>query len=542
MAIDSKLPTPLPPYRPLSNVTPFTYRDGATYLELLENLRTFINKVIENENAQNDHIDEVLEAQNQTISELLSQLVGYTIEVTDYYYTASMMDGGTFTAYTNEGVDREIQILSEDVDVRIESLKQYVDESVETLEVLVEGKVATLKQYVDDEVVSLTTFVNEQVDTIRAEVASKSDTAHAMMTHKSITVRNTEIPYTVIRVANNGDTIANHIQMRLAVPGDIYEGRMSLRDFAARDEADIVINTFGFTVDAGVSGLVIRDGEVLRPWRRADDGTMATMQDGTLRVFEEGVDSVDDILAAGVIDTFGGFGPLIVRNGVVRDIQSNPNVSDTWRKTVSARTIHGIAANGDYIGIVVSGHSSSGTGLTGNELGNLARREGCVDAVADDGGGSTQLYATGKYVRCSSDRGGQRPRRAAVEIKNVAVNEQGTKWVDMEPYLRSGFVAESPLYMKMEDDQYYLKGVIDAENAGLVHQETKQFLDLPMFFPPPAYGVDVLTMGRVPWEQARLRLSATRAFSINSFSDAMIRQIRLDPFSGVSTNDHTIHP
>src|SRR5699024_7417112 len=145
---------------------------------------------------------------------------------------------------------------------------------------------------------------------------------------------------------------------------------------------------------------------------------MAIMRDGTLRVYEEGVNSVQEMLDDGVRDTFGGFGPIIVRNGVVRNIQNNPVVSDTFRVTTSARTIHGIASNGDYIGIVVSGHSSSGTGLTGNEMGNLARREGCVDAVVDDGGGSSQLYANGKYIRCSSDRGGQRPRRAVVEFKN----------------------------------------------------------------------------------------------------------------------------
>jgi hypothetical protein len=33
----------IPPFRPLSNITPFTYRDGSTYLEVLEELRTYLN-------------------------------------------------------------------------------------------------------------------------------------------------------------------------------------------------------------------------------------------------------------------------------------------------------------------------------------------------------------------------------------------------------------------------------------------------------------------------------------------------------------------
>lgn len=541
MTVDNRLPTPIPPYRPLSNVTPFTYRDGVTYLETLERLRRFINKVIENEQAQNDHIDETLEAQNQTISELLSQLVGYTIEVTEYRYTASMMDGGTFTAYTDAGVDREIQILAENVDVKIESLTQYVNESVETLEVHVENEVARLTQYVDDEVAGLTTFINQKVQEIRAEVATKSETLYSTVNHKFTTVRSTQIPYSVIRVASGGGTVANHMHLSLSSPGNLYDGRTKLRDFAQRDNYDMVINTFGFSEVDGLSGLVIKDGEVLRGWRRQDDGTMAIMRDGTLRVYEEGVDSVQKMLDDGVRDTFGGFGPLIVKNGVVRNIMNNPVVSDSFRVITSARTIHGIASNGDYIGIVVSGHSSSGTGLTGNEMGNLARREGCVDAVVDDGGGSSQLYANGKYMRCSSDRGGQRPRRAVVGFKNVSIGEHGTKWQNLRPYLQVGW-HDAPLYIMMEDDKYYIKGAVNLENVNLERYVTRQFLDLPMNIPPPNHALDIHSYGMHPSEEARVRLSATRAFSVNYTSENKPRQVRLDGFSGMCTNDDTIVP
>src|SRR5699024_2695449 len=167
MTIDERLPTPIPPYTPLSNVTPFTYRDGRTYLETLERLRCAINDVIENEDHQNCAINEAIQAQNRTISELLSDLIGYTIDVNDYTYTASMQDGSTFTAYTIAGVDREIQVLSDNVDIRIQDLSDYVDNEVTTVHEFVNGEVAQLHTYVDNQVSQLTDYVDTQTTQTR---------------------------------------------------------------------------------------------------------------------------------------------------------------------------------------------------------------------------------------------------------------------------------------------------------------------------------------------------------------------------------------
>lgn len=40
------IPPYVPVYGPVPNITPFTYRDGATYLQILEGLRTYINRTI----------------------------------------------------------------------------------------------------------------------------------------------------------------------------------------------------------------------------------------------------------------------------------------------------------------------------------------------------------------------------------------------------------------------------------------------------------------------------------------------------------------
>lgn len=90
---------------PMNNVTPFTYRDGYTFLQKLEMLWEAIQEVQENESLQSDAINDFVAAVNVTIGELLSQLVGYTIVVDNNKFTASMMDGSTFSAYTDEGVE-----------------------------------------------------------------------------------------------------------------------------------------------------------------------------------------------------------------------------------------------------------------------------------------------------------------------------------------------------------------------------------------------------------------------------------------------------
>ena len=46
MAIVGGLNGYIPSFEPMSNVTPFTYRDGATYLEVLEGIRTYVNDTL----------------------------------------------------------------------------------------------------------------------------------------------------------------------------------------------------------------------------------------------------------------------------------------------------------------------------------------------------------------------------------------------------------------------------------------------------------------------------------------------------------------
>lgn len=130
----------------ISSVTPFTYRDGATYLEILAGLQEYIKEMVERsleydsdfisfrdalnvllksweEKMDGEHADltsqyegfrdaltqiyDDFRSDNEDFkSDTLSQLIGYTITQGELFYQASMQDGGNFQAYTSAGTDK----------------------------------------------------------------------------------------------------------------------------------------------------------------------------------------------------------------------------------------------------------------------------------------------------------------------------------------------------------------------------------------------------------------------------------------------------
>lgn len=108
---------------PLNNITPFSYRDGHTFLENIESVRRELADLLENDILQNTSINDFVIKVNETLADLMSKLVGYTIEVTEDQYVASMMDGTTFAAYTIEGIDRIIAAVNQTMNGKIDTLR-----------------------------------------------------------------------------------------------------------------------------------------------------------------------------------------------------------------------------------------------------------------------------------------------------------------------------------------------------------------------------------------------------------------------------------
>lgn len=127
---------------PLNNTTPFTFRDSYTFLELLNEFLETVDTVEKNEiafkKAVNAALAEGKKAADDFMADMttkyrtvLSQLIGYTIEVGTDTYRASMMDGSVFEAYTLAGVDNRLETLRSDVDNNIETLSFTVNKKID---------------------------------------------------------------------------------------------------------------------------------------------------------------------------------------------------------------------------------------------------------------------------------------------------------------------------------------------------------------------------------------------------------------------------
>ena len=125
-----------------------------------------------------------------------------------------------------------------------------------------------------------------------------------------------------------------------------------------------------------------RDG-VLRPARISDGKTAA------------------QYVAEGALWSTG-WGPLLVVDGAKTTIPSN-----AFNDQISARTVLGQRANGDYIILLVEGKSND-YGVTLFQMQDICIAEGLVLAMNLDGGGTTQCWWDTAYAHPSSD---DTPRR-----------------------------------------------------------------------------------------------------------------------------------
>lgn len=99
----------------LNNTTPFTYRDGLTFLEILEILKLKTNEIVVIVNDQNrvilefaGYVESTIETLNEQYQELLTQLVGQYVSVGPDVVRGTLLSGETFDIYVKGYVDREL--------------------------------------------------------------------------------------------------------------------------------------------------------------------------------------------------------------------------------------------------------------------------------------------------------------------------------------------------------------------------------------------------------------------------------------------------
>ncbi len=181
----------------------------------------------------------------------------------------------------------------------------------------------------------------------------------------------------------------------------------STRTNAFGAEAVVIGNTVASVSDFRGNSPIPRDGFVLSGHGRARQWIVQTLSPGTavsltLRFVPESGDPRWDR----VVHAVGG-GPRLLAGGQVSGTEDFPATIVEHRHP---RTAIGVRADGRIVLLVVDGRQPPHSlGMTMLELALEMQRQGAVEAMNLDGGGSSTMVVGGRVVNLPSDETGERP-------------------------------------------------------------------------------------------------------------------------------------
>ncbi|SEM55940.1 phosphodiester glycosidase family protein [Paenibacillus sp. OV219] len=178
-------------------------------------------------------------------------------------------------------------------------------------------------------------------------------------------------------------------------------------EIASSNNAILAINGdyYGFRND----GVIIRNGTLYRnePARVG----LALYSDGTMKSYNEEEVSADELLAAGVTNTFS-FGPALIKDGEAStdldNVKIDTNFGNRSIDDANPRTGIGIISPNHYVFVVVDGRQEDSRGVTLNEFAQLFKGLGATEAYNLDGGGSSTMYFMGRVVNSPGSNGNER--------------------------------------------------------------------------------------------------------------------------------------
>lgn len=170
-----------------------------------------------------------------------------------------------------------------------------------------------------------------------------------------------------------------------AVGTDEEQAWSVVSDFAKRAGAQIAINAnfFSKTQSCGVTA-----GEG-RLWTKVYEGcpmTIAFFRNGEAAIFKGKVRKEGAISPSiGLVAAVSG------RPRLIEDSRPSPTV-EAFASVRHPRTALGLRKDGTLVILVADGRREAALGFTGPEMSEIFIREGVIDAINLDGGGSTTLY------------------------------------------------------------------------------------------------------------------------------------------------------
>lgn len=239
-----------------------------------------------------------------------------------------------------------------------------------------------------------------------------------------------------------------------------YPPTIPFADFQQDSGAYVILSSDAFQ-GGQMAGLQIKKGVLYRDWGnysndpRVGQEAIALMKNGSWAVFRKTTHTASQVVAAGA-DTTWGFGPLVVVDGAVRSDLGDSSKWKDWVTELSARHLLGYNSAGDLVSIIVKGKTGS-SGIAGTEMGKLALKHGCVNAIMLDGGGSTQGRSSYSF-HPSTDSGGNRNVNNVLAVKAPLVSPITLDWTPVD--YQNGFTAavSSPLSVTKVNGEVYFRG------------------------------------------------------------------------------------
>lgn len=280
-----------------------------------------------------------------------------------------------------------------------------------------------------------------------------------------------QTPYNVVTIYNNeAGTLGDYIVKEFGSDPSLGPSALlPLETFAGRTGGNVIVNASGWDPDGGLTGPQYRNGVFYHGWGSTHPTSgaprgrecFALLNDGTFKAYSEILgDTLTDMVDDGVRHSWS-FGPIVVRDGAVRDIESDPGLWGSFATERTARTLIGWTVNNDVKIISIPGHPSSIYGVVGNQLGALAVAEGCVCAVMMDGGGSTQLFTDGGYSVASYDGGAKRPVVDVFGVRAALAYPTSAPWLPLELLPNVSVQGTEIPSVKFENGEFRFKGQLN---------------------------------------------------------------------------------
>lgn len=451
----------IPRFR-LNNVTPFTYRDGLTYLQILEALRDKVSEVVESATENNDTVNAFIVAVENLIEELegdyedlLGSLLGYTIELTEYGYAAAMIDGSQFNAYTVAGTDKAID---DNVNPKLAAFESDIESAIEDFTTTVNsefvdirGKLAVEsgrwpRHYgaVGDGVVDDTVALQAWADAgnsmmepgmiyrttatllLEGDGRSLFGNGAEIHFHGDGTTRSKAVAFEGDRARAEGVVIRGFGDVRVGI--QVYGSQSTITNCDV-SEIRSMFSAQGIRIDDGVGGHRITNNTVKGVYAYGDDDTGGSIGAARGILFECPTNTVSkpSMISGNVVsDITGEEGDgiqLLMYNlpnnnipfGHAYTTISNNLIEDCSRRHIKVQgsdvTVKGNVClnqrpiDAPYPSWSINAIQSVGVEISGNFIRSL---EGIVRGIGVDGGGGTAEYCTVKNndVRIPTDIAG----------------------------------------------------------------------------------------------------------------------------------------